>query len=51
MVNMQMLRAKTKVLDMSYGNGTGKLGFFWLALKFDLEMTSTSMFISCRSHY
>ena len=23
MVNMQMLRAKLKVLDVSYGNGTG----------------------------
>lgn len=25
MVNMQMLRAKLKVLDVSYGNGTGML--------------------------
>ena len=25
MVNMQLLRAKAKVLDMSYGTGTGKL--------------------------
>lgn len=25
MVNMQMLRGKLKVLDMSYGNGTGKV--------------------------
>lgn len=25
MVNMQILRAKLKVLDMSYGNGTGRV--------------------------
>ena len=25
MVNMQMLRAKLKILDVSYGTGTGRL--------------------------
>ncbi|KAG6761085.1 hypothetical protein POTOM_034277 [Populus tomentosa] len=29
MVNMQMLRAKTKVLDMSYGNGTGNTNLIY----------------------
>jgi hypothetical protein len=38
MVNMQILRLKSKVLDNSYGIGTGKLGFFWLAMKFGPEM-------------
>jgi carotenoid cleavage dioxygenase len=38
MVNIQILRLKTKVLDNSYGIGTGKLGFFWLAMKFGPEM-------------
>ena len=46
MVNMQMLRAKTKVLDMSYGMGTGRLDFFWLALKFDLEIDAIHVYIS-----
>ena len=38
MVTMQILRLKSKVLDNSYGIGTGKLGFFWLAMKFGPEM-------------
>jgi hypothetical protein len=38
MDNIQLLRLKTKVLDNSYGMGTGKLGFFWLAMKFGPEM-------------
>jgi len=38
MDNIQLLRLKTKVLDNSYGIGTGKLGFFWLAMKFGPEM-------------
>jgi hypothetical protein len=38
MVTMQILRLKSEVLDNSYGIGTGKLGFFWLAMKFGPEM-------------
>ena len=35
MVNMQMLRAKLKVLDVSYGNGTGRFiePFAWISSK------------------
>ena len=33
MVSMQTLRQKTKVLDKSYGVGTGRLGFLWMGIK------------------
>jgi hypothetical protein len=40
MVNMQMLRAKLKVLDVSYGNGTGK---FILVCNFLLECKDSAV--------
>lgn len=43
MVNMQMLRAKLNVLDMSYGNGTGGSDIYafplriWLCISYTLH--------------